>query len=137
MSAPDKITPRDVLAQLQTVRALVDALPDSVATQRLSLQNAMDTAVQYVRAGLPKPGTYVTAGGAAGIGGVAAVLGAAVGGFLGYKLRGSKNGAPAPAALPAGAREPSLEEEIATMEAVAAEATRRAREARARSKRSA
>jgi hypothetical protein len=135
MPAGPTITPRDVMVQLQTLRTLADTLPESVATQRLALQQGIDQAQALVRQALPKPGTYVTAGGAAAIGGIAAVLGAVAGGLAGYKLKGSsKNGKAAAGELAAPATEPTAEEEARAMEAVAAEAAKRAKDARARAR---
>jgi hypothetical protein len=125
MTQTKKITPSDVLAQLSAMRTIVDTLPDAAAGQRASLQTAIDTTISYVRQALPKPGTYVTAGGAAAMAGIAAVVGAVGGGLVGHKL--GKSAAP-PKALPAAsAHESSAEEDEVVIAAIAAEAVRKAR----------
>ena len=129
--ASQKITPSDVLAQLGTCRSMADALPDAVSAQRASLQQAIDTATSYVKQALPKPGTYVTAGGALAMAGIAAVVGAAGGGFVGHKLGSKAAAAGQTRQLPqgGGASEPAGEDEEEVI-VIPAAAFRRAAAAR-------
>jgi hypothetical protein len=127
LMADQKITPTDALAALQTLRGQIAALPDSLDTQRSAALQQCDHVAALVKQALPKPGTYVTAGGAAAISGLAAVVGAIGGGLLGHKL-GKASGAKALAESAATQRRPaSAEEEADALESLAAEATARAK----------
>lgn len=94
-SPSTQITPADVLAQLVVIRDLVAQIPDGTP-QKGSIQSALDLAATLVQKSQIPPGTYVTAGAAAALAGVAALVGAAGGGLVGYKL-----GKPKTPALPA------------------------------------
>ena len=134
--ADQKISPSDVLQQLANLRGQVDGLPDAVSQQRTTMQAACDQLASMIKAALPKPGTYVTAGGAAILSGAAAVIGALGGGLLGHKLGKASANKPAAAAPQlSAAREGGLsaeEEQVAIAAAAEAVRSTRARNGSAR-----